>query len=516
MAREPLKQARPVSLTIPQGMWQELFNHLFPGDEDEHGAVIAAGVVETDRGVRLIAHKLFLAVDGVDFVNGGARSYRALTPGFIYNAVSYCEINKLCYLAIHNHRGRDYVDFSPVDLASHVRGYPALLDIMRGAPVGALVFARNAVAGDIWFSTSDRRPLAEARILGPVLRRLYNRPPAPPADAGPEYERQVMLFGAHGQALLRAAKVGIIGVGGAGSIVNEYAAHLGVGEILSVDAKRISKSNRSRIVGSVPSDLPKDGLATSKIEIAERVARNANPKIVYCGLMDDFAFDDIAKKFRDCDFLFLAADAMRARLVFNALIHQYGIPGIQIGTKITAEKDLGTVAAAFSVARWVTPDLGCLLCNGLIPSDLLAMEAKDDAAQANQRYGTGQDNPSVITMNAVAAAHAINDFLMFYVGLADVESSIDYHRWDHRYRSYSQDGPRREHGCTECGGNDGSRWGMGDAVDLPTFCRSNLQMQPDAASGLAASGAARHLWWGARAFQSLLNFHRSLKQRFKF
>lgn len=36
---------------------------------------------------------------------------------------------------------------------------------------------------------------------------------------------------------------------------------------------------------------------------------------------------------------------------------------------------------------------------------------------------TGQDNPSVITMNAVVAAHAVNDFLMFYLG---AESSIDY------------------------------------------------------------------------------------------
>jgi hypothetical protein len=42
------------------------------------------------------------------------------------------------------------VGFSRVDLASHKRGYPALLDITNGEPVGALVFAQNAVAGSVW------------------------------------------------------------------------------------------------------------------------------------------------------------------------------------------------------------------------------------------------------------------------------------------------------------------------------------------------------------------------------
>ena len=53
-------------------------------------------------------------------------------------------------MAIHNHGGRESVEFSGDDLQSHERGYPALLDIMRGVPVGALVFASDAIAGDIW------------------------------------------------------------------------------------------------------------------------------------------------------------------------------------------------------------------------------------------------------------------------------------------------------------------------------------------------------------------------------
>ena len=55
--------------------------------------------------------------------------------------------------------------FSADDLASHERGYPALLDITKGGPVGALVFAKKAVAGDIWTS-QGRIALSHATVIG--------------------------------------------------------------------------------------------------------------------------------------------------------------------------------------------------------------------------------------------------------------------------------------------------------------------------------------------------------------
>lgn len=46
------------SLRIPPDLMDRLTSHLFPGDGDEHGAVIAAGMVKTSRGVRLLARDL--------------------------------------------------------------------------------------------------------------------------------------------------------------------------------------------------------------------------------------------------------------------------------------------------------------------------------------------------------------------------------------------------------------------------------------------------------------------------
>ncbi|MEJ8631813.1 hypothetical protein P0F65_22600 [Sphingomonas sp. I4] len=74
-----------------------------------------------------------------------------LLARFIAQQARLCRDEKLVYLAVHNHGGKDSVAFSSVDIESHERGFPALLDLVEGMPVGSLVFAPNAVAGDIWF-----------------------------------------------------------------------------------------------------------------------------------------------------------------------------------------------------------------------------------------------------------------------------------------------------------------------------------------------------------------------------
>ncbi|HTT88912.1 MAG TPA: hypothetical protein VMF65_05100, partial [Acidimicrobiales bacterium] len=124
----------PWSLRIPPDLMDRLSRHLFPGDGDEHGAVIAAGMQETSRGVRLLARDLIIAQDGVDYVPG-RRGYRMLTASFVTDNILRCSSDRLVYLAVHCHGGRHSVGFSSDDLASHERGYPALLDLADGLPV---------------------------------------------------------------------------------------------------------------------------------------------------------------------------------------------------------------------------------------------------------------------------------------------------------------------------------------------------------------------------------------------
>ena len=233
------------SLRLPRRLADELERHLFPGDNDEHGAVIGAALVETARERRLLGRRLFLAIDGGDYVPG-ERGYRMLTADFVRRSAIACAEEGLAYLAVHNHPDSDRtVGFSSTDIASQQRGYPAILDILDGPPAGALVFGQRSVAGSIWLTPENQMDLEHTTVVGTSQKRLHASPRRPPS-AGPEYDRQVRLFGDRGQAVLRTQKVAIIGAGGAGSLVNEYLARLGVGNIVIVDYDRLDPTNMPR------------------------------------------------------------------------------------------------------------------------------------------------------------------------------------------------------------------------------------------------------------------------------
>src|SRR5258708_40119149 len=98
----PNAPVNPWRLTIPEDMHAQLMRHLFPGDGDEHGAIILAGICESDRGLRLVARELHVAVDGQDYVPG-KYGYRMLKAQFIQSRILRARDSNLAYLAIHNH-----------------------------------------------------------------------------------------------------------------------------------------------------------------------------------------------------------------------------------------------------------------------------------------------------------------------------------------------------------------------------------------------------------------------------
>lgn len=476
---------QPISLRIDQPLFNKLDGHLFPGDQDEHGAVIIAGICETSRGTRLLARDVILAKDGVDYVPG-TRGYRALTAKFVAEVSHTCSTRNLCYLAVHCHGGEDQVAFSTDDLASHERGYPALLDITRGGPVGGLVFAQNAVAGDIW-TPSGRFDLDHAVIVGSQIRRLYPSPKPRPRAVDPMYNRHARMFGDVGQAILASLKVGIIGLGGGGSLINEWLAHLGVGHIVAVDFDRVDLTNRPRIVGSSPWDTMEwltraslpwletlgRRLSTRKVDIARRVAKRANPSIKYDAIAASITEEAAAKQLADTDFIFLAADTAQSRLIFNLLVHQYLIPGVQIGAKVPADEKTGLVSNVFTVTRPVLPFAGggCLDCHQLISPSRLQEEALAPQDRKAQQYVEFEEipQPSVITLNAKAAEQAANDFLMMFTGLYNPELILR-HKMDFvRERHTTTIDPLVQKNCLHCSGHAQSHRARGDRSSLP--CR---------------------------------------------
>lgn len=475
MARAAVNDTWSVVITGEQ--WATLQAHLFPGDRDEHGAVLRCGIAGSPRGTRLLVKDVVLAEDGVDYV-AGDRGYRKLTAEFVADNIDVCAEQNLAYLAVHNHGGTDEVAFSGTDIASHERGYPALLDINGGVPVGALVFAARAVAGDIWTVDGKRHAIIHLRVVGRPQLALTPQP-KPVQISDPSYDRQTRIFGDRGQEILAGSKVAVVGLGGIGSLIAEYLARLGVGELVLIDPDKLDPTNLPRVVGSRRWDamtwLRRDGrprwfqamgerLATHKVKIATRVARRASRTVRLTTVARSVVESDVAALLTDCDHIFLAADSALARRLVNSITHQYLVPNTQVGSKVSVVD--GQLEDIFSVSRMSNPGGGCLQCNGLIPAWRLTEEATSESQRRRQRYVDDEDvhAPSVISLNSAAASRAVDDWLMAVGGLVGEEVGDDH--WV-SYHPLTDDvvehQPVKLPGCRHCGP---SRYAAGDQEPL--------------------------------------------------
>ena len=100
----------------------------------------------------------------------------------------------------------------------------------------------------------------------------------------------------------------------------------------------------------------------------------------------------------------------------------------------------------------------------------LNMEALSPEERRAQRYVDEDDipAPSVITLNALAAAHGVNDYLFRMTGLRKQGQFDDYLYIEPRTRSMRLDESRLDKDCLECSSSSLGRYARGDSLRLPT------------------------------------------------
>lgn len=472
-----------VVLKIGASDYERLSTHLVRDDHDEHGAaLLAAPQYGADGGLTLLVREL-IPVGDQDFPPG-RHGYRQTAPLFIAQHAGRAGELGLAYLSVHNHPGaRDRVGFSHDDLAAHARLFPHLLDLTAGAPVGGLVLGTHSAAGEIWMPGAAPAALDALRVIGPQLQRQTAQPRQHSGAPAERFDRQARLFGDDGQRILAEMRVGVIGLGGGGSMIVEQLAHLGVGEIVGVDHDLVKYHNLSRIVGATAKDARR---RTKKVTVARRLCEHIDPTIRFTAIDGDVADLDVARQLIDVDFLFLATDTITSRLVFNAIVHRFLVPGIQIGAKVELRSGATEIDEVYVAVRPVWPDRGCLHCAGVIDPVRLQQESATLEERRAQNYlGTAEViDPSVVSLNGIAASNAVNTMMFAAVGLA--ESGLLEHRlFFPRDGSIMTIAPRRNQECPWCSRSSASAYAAGGPLEaLP--CR------------LGPVPTERRPWWRRR------------------
>ncbi len=367
---------------------------------------------------------------------------------------------------------------------------PTLLRVSK-QPVGGLVLAKRAAAGDIWLPDGTRTDLRRTVVIGDRLDVLTPMPDTTEPVVAARFHRQSLIYGKAGQAILGEAKLAVVGAGGVGMLLVQMLAQLGVGHIVAIDPQRVDPTNLPRLPKATLLDameyIDREGsrgmlrgaarrFAARKVRVARRIARRANATITFEGIVGDVADDDVARRITDCDFIFLAADTMLARDVVNQIAYQYVVPTLQVGSKVVIDKKTGNVLDVFGVVRTLGTAPGCLSCGNLIDPVRLSEELLGDPVQVvNQRYVDDPDvhAPSVITLNAMASGWAANDFMQYVAGLGRPRSGFRILRTmpvNERSPHVTVQEPVPDPTCYACG-SDGVR-AVVEGRDLPTRVNS--------------------------------------------
>lgn len=463
-----------------------LYNHLYPGDNDEHAAVLLAGLHKRKTGeLRLLVREICIAEDGVDWVPAkSGRAYRQLNGQFVHSKINTCVNEQLVYLYVHNHLSENEVDFSEDDLRSHNKGYPALLDILDGLPMGALVFGKNAIAGHIWMPGEHIIKVSKTVVTGNRYESFTPKPVRQVHNSDEIYERQIRIFGKDSQQFLSDLKIGIVGLGGVGSVAAELLGRIGIGNFLLIDPETIEESNISRLIAASHNDLLTEERPwicekwpwlckkwpwlcqkkepKRKIDLAKHNIIRANSNAKITGIQADVCEKDVAHSLLDCDYIFSAADQHSAKLLVNAISHQYLIPFSQIGTKV--EKNNEKVDNIFTVSKMVTPEIGCLWCGGNINSTLINQETKSEEQRNAENYGldTNEPAPSLISLNTVSTAEAINNFLFYILGMSKHSNVSGYRIFFPLERRIIPGIPRSSNDCPWCSCTKDSQFARGE------------------------------------------------------
>ena len=133
-------------------------------------------------------------------------------------------------------------------------------------------------------------------------------------NSSKRYSNHLILreVGGYGQKLLKESKVLIVGLGGLGCPVLQYAAGSGIGTIGLIDSDNVDISNLHRQTIFSMNDLGKP-----KVEIAEKFLRLTNPETNAIIYKDRLNKKNAKKVIEDFDFIVDCTDNNSSKLIIN-------------------------------------------------------------------------------------------------------------------------------------------------------------------------------------------------------
>ena len=250
-------------LRISEQMWASLVQRLLDRNDVETAAIVMAESLGTEASGPVLAARDVTFVPDDGYLIREVDQIR-IDPVAINRSIRPARDRGMSIITVHSHPGAREAWFSHADDRGDARLLPSFAAQVPDVPHGAMVLAGSGAAVGRLLIDGTLQPLP-LRIVGRQLTTIGAGVVVEPDE---RFARQVLAIGADGQRLLQGLRVGVVGLGGIGSIVAAQLVHLGIGAAVFVDGDRVEASNVSRVVGVRNGDVG----VTSKVEVARRYA----------------------------------------------------------------------------------------------------------------------------------------------------------------------------------------------------------------------------------------------------
>jgi molybdopterin/thiamine biosynthesis adenylyltransferase len=397
--------------------FEEVRQHLYPGDNKEAIALALCGRFNDGRVTMLLAHKVLLIPHDEcdrreDFIEWPTE--RAVP--FLVEAMN----KGFGILKIHSHPGW-YDSFSGIDDRSDKDFFSSVYgwtnsDLPHGS---AVMLPDGSIFGRMIMPDLSFVPMSKISVAGDQIL-IWPQSSSTKID---EYGRRTaQLFGDGTYEMLKTLRIGVLGASGTGSIILEQLYRYNVGELVPVDDKPVELRNLNRILNSrMGHALDKE----YKVHmIAQAIAETGMDTKVTPFQYNAYDSPEAVKTLATCDVIIGAMDTAEGRHLMNRLSTYYLVPCIDMGISIDSDKKGGIDKIEGSV-HYIQPGKSSLLTRGVYSLDQVVAESifRKNPEEYKRLQLEGQrnghkyikdldvDRPAVISINMQIAAIAMNELL---------------------------------------------------------------------------------------------------------
>lgn len=371
-------------------------------EEGREGSVVllTRAVARENAAHRLLAWD-FVIPDSYTYVRRGLLEAQ-LSPDFVAHVTKRAKREGCGLVFIHSHPGDEPPQFSSIDDEGEKHLAAFLHHRIPNSTHIALVMSKGGVAARI---LGTHEPIRVTEV-GIRHRILYDASDTEYRAVMSEHDRQVRAFGAAGQQRLNQLTVGIIGLGGTGSIVAQQLAHLGVRRFMLVDPDTVEITNLNRLANASPSDA-----GQPKANVAKRYIQSVSPDAEVQSVVGDVTRVSVARRLANVDFLFGCTDSHGSRAVIQQIAYQYLVPCIDMGSTIIASN--GKITHIHGRVQMLAPGMPCLTCSQLLDTNEVRRDMMTEFEKKTDPYiiGAREPAPAVMSLNATVASLAVTMFL---------------------------------------------------------------------------------------------------------